>query len=120
MSLDVMRKTPLTRLRQIRLRIPLRQISTFLNLDKIERLTKRSALAKPDTLENIYSFSGAGGVSDQLAMRPKKSTKGLGNYPFLFLEKKQQRNNFESAYSDKPQLATSGTNHTKTIPNGRN
>ena len=41
------------------------------------------------------------------------------NYPFLFLEKKHQQNKFESAFSDKPQLAKSGTNHTVTTPNGR-
>ena len=43
----------------------------------------------------------------------------MSNYPFLFLEKKHQRNKFESAYSDKPQLAVSGTKHTVTTPNGR-
>ena len=32
---------------------------------------------------------------------------------------KHQRNKFESAYSDKPQLATSSTSHTVTTPNGR-
>ena len=52
-------------------------------------------------------------------MKPKNSTKGVSNYPFLFLGKKHQRNKFESAYSDKPQLAESGTNHTITTPNGR-
>ena len=58
-------------------------------------------------------------MSDQLPMKPKESAKGVSNYPFLFLEKKNQRNKFQSAYSDKPQLAISGTNHTVTTPNGR-
>ena len=52
-------------------------------------------------------------------MKPKKNAKGVSNYPFFFLEKKHQRNKFESAYSDKPQLAMSGTNHTVTPPNRR-
>ena len=56
-------------------------------------------------------------MSDQLPMKPKKNSKGV-SCPFFFLEKKHQQN-LESAYSDKPQLAISGTNHTVTSPNGR-
>ena len=52
-------------------------------------------------------------------MKPKKSSKGVSNCPFLFLEKKHQGKKLESAYSDKPQLAISGTNHTVTTPKGR-
>ena len=52
-------------------------------------------------------------------MKPKKGEKGVKNYLFSFLEKKHQRNKFESAYSDKPQLAISGTSHTVTTPDGR-
>ena len=52
-------------------------------------------------------------------MKPKKHAKGVSSYPFLFLEKKHQRSKFESAYSDKPQIAVSGTKHTVTTPNGR-
>ena len=51
-------------------------------------------------------------------MKPKKNSKGV-SCPFFFLEKKHQRNKLESAYSDKPQLAISGTNPTITTPNGR-
>ena len=120
-SLDVMRKTPHTRLKKSAFELhygrkPNTEISNLLNLDEIEKLTKRSVLAKPDTLQ-VYSFSGAGGVSNQLPMKPKKNTKGVSNYPYSFLEKKHQRNKFESAYSDKPQLAISGTKHTVTTPN---
>ena len=123
MFLDVMRKTPHTRLKKSAFELhycrkPNTEISNLLNLDEIEKLTKRSVSAKPDTLQ-VYSFSGAGGVSDQLPMKPKKGAKGVGNYPFSFLEKKHQRNIFESAYSDKPQLAISGTSRTVTTPNGR-
>ena len=67
----------------------------------------------------VYSFSGDGGVSDQLPMNLKKNAKGVSIYPFLFLEKKPQRKQFESAYTDKPQLAISGTKHTVTTSNER-
>ena len=122
-SLDLMRKTPHTRLKKSAFELlygrkPNTEISNLLNLDEIGKLSKHSVSAKPDTLQ-VYSFSGAGGVSDELPMKPKKSAKGVSNYPFLFLEKKHQRNKFESAYSDKPQLAISGTSHTVTTPNGR-
>ena len=118
-----MRKTPHTRLKKSAFELhygkkPNTEISNLQNLDEIENLTKRSVSAKPDTLQ-VYSFSGAGGVSDQLPMKSKKGAKGVSYYPFSFLEKKRQRNKFESAYSDKPQLAISGTSHTVTTPNRR-
>ena len=92
MSLDVMRKTPHTRLKKSAFELhygrkPNTEISNLLNLDEIEKLTKRSVSAKPDTLQ-VYFFSGAGGVSDQLPMKPKKGEKGVSNYSFSFLEKK--------------------------------
>ena len=74
-----------------------------------EKLTNGSVLAKPDFLQ-VFSFNGAGGVSDQLPLKPNKS---VSNYSFLFLAMK-----FESAYFDKPQIAISGTKHTLTTPNG--
>ena len=118
-----MRKMPHTRLKKSAFELhygrkPNTEISNLLNLDEIEKLPKRSVLAKPDTLQ-VFSFGGAGGVSNQLPMKPKKSTKGVSNYPPFIFRKKNQRNKFESAYSDKPQLAISGTNHTVTTPNGR-
>ena len=90
-SLDVMRKTPLTRLKKSAFELhyggkPNTEISNLLNLDEIEKLTKRSVSAKLDTLQ-VYSFNGAGGVSEQLPMKPKKSSKGVSNCPYLFLEK---------------------------------
>ena len=83
----------------------------------LEKLTEGSVLAKPDTLQ-VYSFNGVGGVSDQLPMKPKKSAKGVSNYPFLFLETKHQRSKFESAYSEKLQIVILDTKHTVTTPNG--
>ena len=90
-SLDVMRKTPHTRLKKSAFELqygrkPNTEISNLLNLDEIEKLTKRSVSAKPDTLQ-VYSFSGAGGLSDQLPMKPKKSSKVVSKCAFLFLEK---------------------------------
>ena len=92
MSLEVMRKIPHTRLRKSAFephygRKPNTEIINLSKLDMLEKLTKGSVLAKPDTLQ-VYSFNGAGGVSNQLPMKPKKSAKGVINYPSLFLEKK--------------------------------
>ena len=120
-SLDVMRKTPHTRLKQSTFELhygrkPNTEISNLLKLDMVEKLANDSVLANPDTL-HVYSFNGAGGVSHRLPMKPKKNDKGVSSYPFLFLEKKHQRSKFESAYSDKPQLAISGK--TVTTPNGK-
>ena len=84
----------------------------------MKKLTENSISAKPDTIQ-VYSFSGAGSVSDQLPMKPKKNDKGVSNYPFLFSEKKRQKSKFESAYMDKPNIAVSGTKHTVITPNGR-
>ena len=58
-SLDVMRKTPHTRLKKSAFELhygrkPNTEISNLLNLDEIEKLTKRSVSAKPDTLQ-VYS-----------------------------------------------------------------
>ena len=123
LSLDVMRKTPYTRLRKSAIELhygrkPNTEISNLLNLDTLAKLTKESVSGKPATLQ-VYSFNGAGSVSHQLPMKPKKSNKGVSNYPFLFLEKKHQRSKFESAYTDKPQIAIRGTNYTVKTPNGR-
>ena len=87
MTLDVMRKTPRTKLKKIRLWTTLRQktehdISNLLKIDMVEKLTKDSVLAKPGTLQ-VYSFNGAGDVSDQLPMKPKKNAKAVSSYPFI-------------------------------------
>ena len=122
-ALEIMRKTPDTRLKKSAFelhygRSPNTEVSNLLNLDNLKTLTESSISAKPDTIQ-VYSFSGAGGVSDQLPMKPKKNDKGVSVYSFLFLEKKHQKSKFESAYMDKPNIAMSGTKHTVTTPNGR-
>ena len=122
-ALEIMRKTLHTRLKKSAFELHYgrslnTEVSNLLNLDSLKKLTENFISAKPDTLQ-VYSFSGAGGVSDQLPMKPKKNDKGVSNYPCLFLEKKHQKSKFESAYMDKPNIAVSGTKHTVTTPNGR-
>ena len=95
MALDVMRKTPHTRLNKSAFELhygrePNTEISNLLITDALKNLTKTCILAKPDTLQ-VYSFNGAGGVSDQLPMKQKKRAKGVTNYPFLFHEKKNNK-----------------------------
>ena len=104
MALDVMRKTPHTRLNKSAFELhygrePNTEISNLLNTDTLKKLTKTCISAKPDTLQ-VYSFNGAGGVSDQLPMKQKKGAKGVSKYPFLFHEKKTKPK-FGSAYSEK-------------------
>ena len=86
-----MRKTTHTRLRKSAFELhygrkPNTEIRNLSKLDTLEKLTKDSVSAKPDILL-VYSFNGAGGVSDQLPMKPKKNAKGVRKDPFLFLEK---------------------------------
>ena len=112
LSLDVMRKTPHTKLKKSAFELhygrkPNTEITNLLNSDNLKNLTKDSILAKPDTLQ-VYSFSGVGGVSDQLPMKTRKNDKGVSNQPFLFLKKKHQKSKFESAYSNKPNIAYFG------------
>ena len=86
MCLDVMRKTPHPRLRKsafelLYSRKPKTEKSNLLNLDTLEKQTKHSVSAKTDTFQ-VNSFSGAGGVSSQLPMKPTKNTKGVSKNPF--------------------------------------
>ena len=122
-ALEIMRKTPHTRLKKSAFELhygrePNTEISNMLNLDALKTITNSCISAKPDTLQ-VYSFSGAGGASDQLPMKTKKGAKGVSKYPFLFLEKKINKPKFESVYSDKTQIAISGTKHTITTSDNK-
>ena len=122
-ALDVMRKTPHTRLMKSIFemhygREPNTELSSMLNIDKLKEITN-SISAKPHTLQ-VNSFNGAGGVVDQLLMKQKKGSKGASNYPFTFFEEKILKPKFHSAYSDKQQIAISGTKHTITTSENRN
>ena len=99
-ALGIMRKTPHTRLKKSSFelhygRSPNTEVSNLPKLDNLKKLTESSISAKPDTLQ-VYSFSGAGGVSDQLPIKPKKNDKGVSNYPFLFLEKNFKNRNLKA------------------------
>ena len=50
---------------------------------------------------------------------PRKLKEDVSNkFPYLFLERKQNGDKFESMYENKPQIAVAGTKHTKiTDPN---
>ena len=76
-----------------------------------------TAISKILKIDKVYSFNGAGDVSDQVPMKQRKGTKGVSNHPFIFFEKNLPR--FVGAYSDQPQIAISGTKHTITISENR-
>ena len=93
-ALNVMRKTPQTRMGKSALEIHYgrelnHEISNLLNLHTLKAITNNCFSAKPDTLQ-VYSFYGDGGASDQLLMKQKKRSKGISNYPFQFLENNEQ------------------------------
>ena len=122
LSFDVMSKTPHTKLKKSAFELhnrrkPNTEVTNLLCLDNLKNSTNKSISPKLDTLQ-VYSFSGVGGLSDKLPIKTKKNDEGVSNYPFLFL-KKHQKSKFESAYTDKPNIAISGTNHTVTTQNGR-
>ena len=72
--------------------------------------------ARPETLQ-VYTFNGAtngNGAYDQLVMKaPRELKEDVSNkFSYLFLEKKQNKGKFESAYENKPQTAVAGAKHT--------
>ena len=94
-------------------RKPNTEISNVLKLDTLEIVTKIPISAKPDTLQ-IYVFNGVGSVSEQLPLEQEKNEKKLAITLFFFLFKKHQKSKLESAYTDKPKIAVSGTEPTVT------
>ena len=122
LELDVMRKTPHSRLKKsaFELHYGRKPNTEVNNLLKQNCLTVDSSIsAKPDTLQ-VYSFHGEGGQTDLLPMKAKrKTTKGVSSYPFYFFEKKHQKSKFESPYYEEPRLAINGTKHTVTTHDNR-
>ena len=102
-ALEILRKTPHTQSKKSAFELhyghqPNTEISNMLNIDALKTITTKNRIsAKPDTLD-VYSFSGAGGASDQLPMKQKIGAKGVSNYPFFFLKKKINKPKFDSAY----------------------
>ena len=81
LALDVMRKTPHTRLERSAFELHYgRKPNTEITNMMIGYIS-----AKPDAIQ-VYSFSGDGGQSDLLPMKPqRRSAKVVSNYPFYFL-----------------------------------
>ena len=69
--------------------------------------------AKPETLQ-VYTFSNSEEHYDQRVMKaPRNLKEDVSNkFPYLFLEKKVNRNKYESAYDTKPQIAETSNNET--------
>ena len=93
-------------------RKPKTELTSYLNLptDNNEFFS-----AQPETLQ-VYSFNYGKGGYDQLIMNTLRKLKCdvSNNFPYKFLEKKQNKNKFESSYQSKPKTAIAGTKHTIT------
>ena len=124
LALNVMRTTPHTRLRKSAFELhfgrePNTEWSNMLKLDKTKWITSNFISARPDTLQ-VYTFTGEGGSSDHLPMEQKrKGAKTVSKYPFQFFERKNQKGNFESPYSENLQTAVTGTKHTLTTSDNK-
>ena len=93
-------------------RKPRTEIHNYLNISPNKHY---NVSARPETLQ-VYTFTNGNGAYDQLVMKaPRKLKEDVSNkFPYLFLEKKQNKEKFESAYENKPQTAVAGTKHTIT------
>ena len=93
-------------------RKPRTELTSYLNLptDKNDYVS-----AQPETLQ-VYSFNNGRGGYDQLIMKTPRKLKCdvSNNLPYKFLEKKQNKNKFESEYDTNPQTAVAETKHTIT------
>ena len=91
-------------------RKPRTEIHNFSNVSPNKQY---NVSAKPETLQ-VYSFTNGNGAYDQLVMNaPRKVKQDVSNkFPYLFLERKQSRDKFESMFENKPQMAVAGTNYT--------
>ena len=91
-------------------RKPRTELTSYLPLptDNIEFIS-----AELETLQ-VYSFNDGKGGFDQLIMKTPRKLKWdvSNNFPYKFLETKQNKNKFESGYQSEPQTAIAGTKHT--------
>ena len=87
------------------------EIHNYLNISPNKHY---NVSASPETLQ-VYTFTNGNGAYDQLVMKaPRKLKEDVSNkFPYLFLEKKQYKEKFESAYENKPQTAVAGKNTQK-------
>ena len=91
-------------------RNPRTEIHNYLNVSPNKQY---KISARPETLQ-VYSFTNGIGTYDQLVMKtPRKLKEDVSNkFPYFFLERKQNRDKFESMYKNEPQMAVAGTKHT--------
>ena len=114
-SLNVMRMTVHSSIKETPFerhygRKPQTEIHNYLNVSPYKHY---NVSARPETLQ-VYSFTNGNGTYDQLVMKTARKLKEdvTNKFPYLFLERKQKRDKFESMYENKPQLAVAGTKHT--------
>ena len=95
-------------------RKPRTELHNYLNISPNKFYTVSE---KPETLQ-VYSFTNKNGQHDQLVMKaPRKLKEGVSNkFLYLFQEKKQTKDKFESVHEREPQVVISGKKHT-TLPN---
>ena len=98
-------------------RKPRTELTNYLNLptDNNDFISPQ-----PETLQVYSSNNGRGGY-DQLIMKTLRKLKCdvSNNFPYNFLETKQNKNKFESEYQSEPQTAVAGTKHTITTDTNR-
>ena len=92
-------------------RKPRTELTTYLTLPTDDN---EFLVSQPETLQ-VFSFNNGRGGYDQLIMKTPRKLKCdvSNNFPYKFLEKKQNKNKFESGYQSQPQTAVAGTKHTK-------
>ena len=113
-SLNVMRMTVHSSIKETPFerhygRKPRTEIHNYLNVSPNKQY---NVSARPETLQ-VYSFTNGNGSYHQLVMKtPRKLKEDVSNnFPDLFLERNQNRDNFEIMYENKPQVAVAGTKH---------
>ena len=114
-SLNVMRTTVHSSIKESPFerhygRKPRTEIHNYLNMSPNKHY---NVSARPETLQ-VYTFTNGNGAYDQLVMKaPRKLKEDVSiKFLYLFLEKKQNKDKFESAYEKKPQTEVAGTKHT--------
>ena len=93
-------------------RKPRTELTSYLNLPTDN---KEFCSAQPETLQ-VFSFNNGKGGYNQLIMKTPRKLKCdvSNNFPYKFLEKKQNKNKFEGGYQSEPQTAIAGPKHTIT------
>ena len=114
-SLNVLRKTVHSSIKETAFerhygRKPRKEIHDYLNVSPNKNY---KVSARPETL-HVYSFTKGNGVYNQLVMKaPRNLKEDVSNkFTYLFLEKQDNRDKFESVYENKPLTAGAGTKHT--------